>query len=154
MKPFTIAGKALSCIYLMLFGRRMLSEIYALDSKQKNNCRKRRSHYQNKLREISKSDEYKDFVAEKLMPAELASSLVETYIRVPFLGLLSTLAHFHENDKEISGRHLDSWLTEAVLNRRFRRSIQPQWKKAISKSNLFETLKNSFEIDFETYEKL
>jgi hydroxymethylglutaryl-CoA synthase len=48
----------------------MLSEIYALDSK-KNNCRKRRSQdYQNKLREISKSDEYKDFVAEKLMPAD------------------------------------------------------------------------------------
>jgi hydroxymethylglutaryl-CoA synthase len=68
-------------------GRRMLSEIYALDSRNKNNCRKRRSQdYQNKLREISKSDEYKDFVAEKLMP-ELASSLVETYIRVPFCGL-------------------------------------------------------------------
>jgi hydroxymethylglutaryl-CoA synthase len=52
-------------------GRRMLSEIYALDSRNKNNCRKRRSQdYQNKLREISKSDEYKDFVAEKLMPAD------------------------------------------------------------------------------------
>jgi hypothetical protein len=73
MKPFTIAGKALSCIYLMLFRAAGLSEIYALDPKQ-NNCRKRRSQdYQNKLREISKSDEYKDFVAEKLMPAELAS---------------------------------------------------------------------------------
>jgi hypothetical protein len=34
MKPFTIAGKALSCIYLMLSGTRMLSEIYALDSKK------------------------------------------------------------------------------------------------------------------------
>jgi hydroxymethylglutaryl-CoA synthase len=86
-------------------GRRMLSEIYALDSKQKNNCRKRRSQdYQNKLREISKSDEYKDFVAEKLMPAELASSLVgNLYTGSIFMGLLSTLAHFHENDKEISG---------------------------------------------------
>jgi hypothetical protein len=33
-EPFTIAGKALSCIYLILFCR-MLSEIYALDPKQK-----------------------------------------------------------------------------------------------------------------------
>jgi hydroxymethylglutaryl-CoA synthase len=39
-------------------------QVYALDSKQ--NKEKRRSQdYQNKLREISKSDEYKDFVAEK-----------------------------------------------------------------------------------------
>lgn len=32
--------------------------------------------------------------------------------------------------------------------------IQPEWKEAVSKSNLFEILKNSFEIDFESYEKL
>jgi hypothetical protein len=64
MKPFTIAGKALSCIYLMLFRAAGCCQIYALDSKQ--NKEKRRSQdYQNKLREISKSDEYKDFVAEK-----------------------------------------------------------------------------------------
>jgi hypothetical protein len=65
MKPFTIAGKALSCIYLMLFRPqdvvrnlcfRPETKIIAENEDPKD--------YQNKLREISKSDEYKDFVAE------------------------------------------------------------------------------------------
>jgi hydroxymethylglutaryl-CoA synthase len=52
-------------------GRRMLSEIYALDSETKIIAENEDpKDYQNKLREISKSDEYKDFVAEKLMPAD------------------------------------------------------------------------------------
>jgi hydroxymethylglutaryl-CoA synthase len=152
MKPFTIAGKALSCIYLMLFRADVVRNL-CFRPETKNNCRKRRSQdYQNKLREISKSDEYKDFVAEKLMPAELASSLVETYMGSIFMGV-STLAHFHENDKEISGTTFGFLAMEAVLNRRFSKEHSASMERSISKSNLFETLKDSFEIDFETYEK-
>jgi hydroxymethylglutaryl-CoA synthase len=65
----------------------MLSEIYALDSETKIIAENEDpKDYQNKLREISKSDEYKDFVAEKLMPAELASFI---YTGSIFMGLLS-----------------------------------------------------------------
>jgi hydroxymethylglutaryl-CoA synthase len=138
-------------------GRRMLSEIYALDSETKiiagNEDPK---DYQNKLKEMSKSIEYKDFVAEKLMPAELASSLVgNLYTGSIFMGLLSTLAYFHDNDTEISGKTFGFLAYgSGSKSKVFEGAIQPQWKKAVSKSNLFETLKNSFEIDFETYEKL
>ena len=36
----------------------------------------------------------------------------------------------------------------------FEATIQEDWKSAIAKVKLFETLKESVEIDFETYEKL
>jgi hypothetical protein len=41
------------------------------------------------------------------MPAELASSLIVLYTG-SIMGLLSTLAHFHENEKKYQARHLDS----------------------------------------------
>ena len=36
----------------------------------------------------------------------------------------------------------------------FEGTIQTEWKNAIANVKLFETLENSFEIDFQTYEKL
>ncbi len=36
----------------------------------------------------------------------------------------------------------------------FEGTIQPEWKSALANVALFETLEKSFEIDFETYEKL
>ncbi|MFT5715240.1 MAG: hydroxymethylglutaryl-CoA synthase [Flavobacterium sp.] len=138
-------------------GRRMLSEIYALDSETKiitgNEDPK---EYQNKLKEISKSDEYKKFVTEKLIPAELASSLIgNLYTGSIFMGLLSTLAHFHDNEKEISGAKFGFLAYgSGSKSKVFEGTIQDDWKEAVSKCNLFEILKNSFEIDFETYEKL
>jgi hydroxymethylglutaryl-CoA synthase len=68
------------------------------------------------------------------------------------MGLLH-LAHFHEMTKKYQARHLDSWLGSGSKSKVFEGAIQPQWKK-LYQINLFETLKNSFEIDFETYEKL
>jgi hydroxymethylglutaryl-CoA synthase len=58
-------------------GRRMLSEIYCLDHENKIiNGDEDAAEYQNKLKEISKSEEYRNFVNEKLQPAEIASSLI------------------------------------------------------------------------------
>jgi hydroxymethylglutaryl-CoA synthase len=138
-------------------GRRMLSEIYALDSEAKLiTADQDPKDYQNKLKEISKSNEYKDFIAEKLIPAELASSLIgNLYTGSIFMGLLSTLAHFHDNDKEISGETFGFLAYgSGSKSKVFEGTVLPQWKEAVSKCNLFETLKNSIEIDFETYEKL
>lgn len=138
-------------------GRRMLSEIYALDvSNTTISGNEDAVEYQNKLKDVSKSEAYKEFVNEKLMPAEIASSLIgNLYTGSIFMGLLSTLAHFYDTEKEISGT-IFGFLAygSGSKSKVFEGTIQPNWKSAITSVHLFETLEKSLEIDFETYEKL
>jgi hydroxymethylglutaryl-CoA synthase len=138
-------------------GRRMLSEIYALDASNTTiSGNEDAVEYQNILKEISKSEAYKEFVNEKLMPAEIASSLIgNLYTGSIFMGLLSTLAHFYDTEKEISGT-IFGFLAygSGSKSKVFEGTIQPNWKSAITSVHLFETLEKSLEIDFETYEKL
>jgi hydroxymethylglutaryl-CoA synthase len=138
-------------------GRRMLSEIYALDSETKIiSGEESASEYQNKLKEVSKSEDYQKFVTEKLQPAEIASSLIgNLYTGSIFMGLLSTLCHFYDINKEISGQKFGFLAYgSGSKSKVFEGTIQEDWKASIGKVNLFETLNESFEIDFETYEKL
>jgi hydroxymethylglutaryl-CoA synthase len=138
-------------------GRRMLSEIYALDSETKIiSGDESASEYQNKLKEISKSEAYKTFVVDKLQPAELASSLIgNLYTGSIFMGLLSTLAHFYDTKNEISGTQFGFLAYgSGSKSKVFEGTIQPEWKSALTETKLFETLEKSTEIDFETYEKL
>jgi hydroxymethylglutaryl-CoA synthase len=138
-------------------GRRMLSEIYALDATTKIIFGDEdASEYQNKLKETSKSEEYKKFVDQKLMPAELASSLIgNLYTGSIFMGLLSTLAHFYDTKKAIDGKKFGFLAYgSGSKSKVFEGTVQPDWKTAIEKVKLFETLEKSFEIDFATYEKL
>jgi hydroxymethylglutaryl-CoA synthase len=138
-------------------GRRMLSEIYALDAETKIiSGDESASEYQNKLKEISKSIDYQSFVAKKLQPAEIASSLIgNLYTGSIFMGLLSTLCHFYDSKREISGQKFGFLAYgSGSKSKVFEGTIQEDWKSSIEKVNLFETLKESFEIDFETYEKL
>lgn len=138
-------------------GRRMLSEIYALDAENSIISGKENpAEYQNKLKETSKTQEYKNFVEEKLMPAELASSLIgNLYTGSIFMGFLSTLAHFYDTKKEISGNTFGFLAYgSGSKSKVFEGIIQDEWKSALANVNLFETLAESFEIDFDTYEKL
>ncbi|SDG62061.1 hydroxymethylglutaryl-CoA synthase [Flavobacterium omnivorum] len=138
-------------------GRRMLSEIYALDASNTTiSGNEDAVEYQNILKEISKSEAYKEFVKEKLIPAEIASSLIgNLYTGSIFMGLLSTLAHFYDTEKEISGT-IFGFLAygSGSKSKVFEGTIQPNWKSAMTSVHLFETLEKSLEIDFETYEKL
>lgn len=138
-------------------GRRMLSEIYALDASNTIiTGDEDTSEYQNKLKEISKSEAYKEFINEKLMPAEIASSLIgNLYTGSIFMGLLSTLAHFYDTEKEISGSKFGFLAYgSGSKSKVFEGTIQKDWKLAIADVNLFETIEKSYEIDFETYNKL
>lgn len=138
-------------------GRRMLSEIYALDASNKIiSGEENATEYQNKLKEVSKSETYRDFVAQKLQPAEIASSLIgNLYTGSIFMGLLSTLAHFHDNKIEVSDKKFGFLAYgSGSKSKVFEGTIQSEWKSAIANVNLFETLEKSIEIDFETYEKL
>ena len=138
-------------------GRRMLSEIYTLDADDKTiTGQEDTQEYQNKLKETSKSEEYKNFVTKKLMPAELASSLIgNLYTGSIFMGLLSTLSHFYDSNKDVSGAKFGFLAYgSGSKSKVFEGVIQPEWRAAVANCKLFETLDNSFEIDFETYEKL
>lgn len=138
-------------------GRRMLSEIYALDSETKIiSGDESAAEYQNKLKEVSKSEAYKTFVVDKLQPAELASSLIgNLYTGSIFMGLLSTLAHFYDTKNEISGTQFGFLAYgSGSKSKVFEGTIQPEWKSALTETKLFETLEKSTEIDFVTYEKL
>ncbi len=138
-------------------GRRMLSEIYALDATTKIiSGEEDSSEYQNKLKETNKSEDYKNFVDQKLMPAELASSLIgNLYTGSIFMGLLSTLAHFYDTKKEIESKKFGFLAYgSGSKSKVFEGIVQPKWKDGIKNVKLFETLHKSFEIDFETYEKL
>jgi hydroxymethylglutaryl-CoA synthase len=138
-------------------GRRMLSEIYALDAENKViSGEENPAEYQNKLKEISKSEEYKNFVTQKLQPAEIASSLIgNLYTGSIFMGLLSTLAHFFDTKNEIVGKKFGFMAYgSGSKSKVFEGTIQPEWKSAMGKVALFETLEKSQEITFESYEKL
>ena len=138
-------------------GRRMLSEIYALDHKnQIISGNEDASEYQNKLKEISKSEEYRNFVIEKLQPAEIASSLIgNLYTGSIFMGFLSTLAHFYDTKIDVSNEKFGFLAYgSGSKSKVFEGTIQPNWAAAVANVNLFETLENSFEIGFESYEKL
>jgi len=136
-------------------GRRMLPEIYALDSAtiaiDSND-----PDYQAKLKDVAKNNDYKSFVNEKLQPAEIASSLIgNLYTGSIFMGFLSALSHFDEINEDISGQ-IFGFLAygSGSKSKVFEGTIQPEWKSAPSKVKLFQTLEQSFEIDFETYQKL
>jgi hydroxymethylglutaryl-CoA synthase len=138
-------------------GRRMLSEIYALDAEPKIIFGNENTEaYQYLLKETSKSEAYKIFVADKLQAAEQASSLIgNLYTGSIFMGLLSTLSQFDRQEKDISNTTFGFLAYgSGSKSKVFEGQIQPEWKKAISKVKLFETLAQSHEIGFETYEKL
>lgn len=138
-------------------GRRMLSEIYALDSSDKiisENIEP--ADYQNKIKEVGKSDEYRKFVTKKLQPAELASSLIgNLYTGSIFMGLLSTLAHYYDTKQEVAEKKFGFLAYgSGSKSKVFEGTIQPEWQLAIAKVKLFENLEESTEIGFETYESL
>lgn len=138
-------------------GRRMLSEIYALDSANPIlTGSESTADYQNKLKEVSKSEEYRAFVNQKLQPAEIASSLIgNLYTGSIFMGFLSTLSHFAKTKKDISGKKFGFLAYgSGSKSKVFEGTIQTDWQMAVTKVQLFETLEQSQEIDFATYEKL
>lgn len=138
-------------------GRRMLSEIYALDAETKIiSGDESPTDYQNKLKEVSKSQEYRNFVNQKLQAAEIASSLIgNLYTGSIFMGLLSTLSHFYDSKNNVSGKKFGFLAYgSGSKSKVFEGTIQANWQSAVATVNLFETLEKSFEIDFETYEKL
>ncbi len=138
-------------------GRRMLSEIYALDASEPLlSGTESGADYQNKLKEVSKSEAYKQFVVEKLQDAEQASSIIgNLYTGSIFMGLLSALTQAQLRGDEISGQKFGFMAYgSGSKSKVFEGVIQTGWQAQIEKSQLFTVLANSQELEFDTYEKL
>ncbi len=135
-------------------GRRMLTDIYASDVPQHQEMAK--EDFGAYLKTLSKSGEYLDFVAEKLQPAERASSLIgNLYTGSIFMGFLSTLADFAEKGKGITGETFGFLAYgSGSKSKVFEGIIQEGWKEQVEKTSLFQILEESHEIDFPTYESL
>lgn len=130
-------------------GKRVFTEIYSLENHLDYSDAE-------KQKAISKSEDYINFINEKIEKTQRASSEIgNMYTASIFMALLSALqTSFNENedltDKEIGFLAYGSGSKSKV----FAGKVPSEWKSVVEKWNLFEELKNRLPIDFETYEKL
>jgi hydroxymethylglutaryl-CoA synthase len=122
--------------------RRTFVEIYAKENNLTDD-----------IKTISKSEEYLEFVNKTIFPSEIASGQIgNMYTGSIFLGLLSTLCYHFQNENEIQDKKFGFIAYgSGSKSKVFEAQVEENWKSAIEKVKLFETLDNSTEIDFGTY---
>lgn len=105
------------------------------------------------IKTISKSPEYLEFVNQTIFPSEIASGQVgNMYTGSIFLGMLSTLCfHLQENTNITNKKFGFIAYGSGSKSKVFEAEVQEHWQSVIEKTQLFETLNNSTEIDFGTY---
>lgn len=105
------------------------------------------------IKPISKSPEYLEFVNQTIFPSEIASGQVgNMYTGSIFLGMLSTLCyHLQQNTNLINKKFGFIAYGSGSKSKVFEAEVQEHWQSVIEKTQLFETLNNSTEIDFGTY---
>ena len=133
--------------------RRTFVEIFA---QEKLNLKTDTIDYKEQIKIISKSEAYLSFVNKSILPSEIASGQVgNMYTGSIFLGMLSTLCHHFENKTNLANKKMGFIAYgSGSKSKVFEATVQENWKEVIEKINLFETLNNSHQIDFETYLKL
>ncbi len=105
------------------------------------------------IKTISKTPEYLEFVNQTIFPSEIASGQVgNMYTGSIFLGMLSTLCfHLQQNTNLTNKKFGFIAYGSGSKSKVFEAEVQENWKSVIEKTQLFETLNNSTEIDFGTY---
>ncbi len=136
-------------------GRRTFVEIYAQENPDVY-LNKNDSDYKDQIKVIAKSTAYLEFVNQKIMPSEIASGQIgNIYSGSIFLGLLSTLCHHFKENSNLDNKKFGFIAYGSGSKAKvFEAEVQPGWKSVLTKIKLFETIDESHEIDFETYEKL
>jgi len=109
-----------------------------------------------KIKNLSKSPEYLNLVNEKILPSEIASGLVgNIYTGSIFLGMLSTLCYHLNQESDLANKKLGFIAYgSGSKSKVFEAEVNENWKSALSKTHLFETLENRIAVDFSIYEKL
>lgn len=112
--------------------------------------------YANFLRTITKTDDYRSMVNEKLEKAQRASGEVgNMYACSIFLALMSSLDADLKEDAVLEGKKLGFFgYGSGSKSKVFEATLQPQWKEVVAQFQLSSKLAERVEIDYDTYEQL
>lgn len=130
-------------------GKRIFNEIYALENQL--------PHATNEdLQAISKSEEYRNFVQEKIEPTQRASSQIgNMYTASIFMALLSGLQVSFDQNEDLEGKKIGFIAYgSGSKSKIFEATLHKNWRTVVEKWNLFNSLNQRKAIDFDTYEKL
>jgi hydroxymethylglutaryl-CoA synthase len=136
-------------------GRRTFIEIFANENQSLLEAQEGENQ-KDKIRALSKSNEYLALVNQKIKPTEIASGDVgNIYTGSIFLGFLSAL-YFNLKEKSSLTNKKTGFIAygSGSKSKIFEGTIEKNWQSKIEKTNLFEVLAQRTAIDFETYEKL
>jgi hydroxymethylglutaryl-CoA synthase len=129
-------------------GKRMFSDVFALENGQNNS--------NENLKIVSKSDEYKALIKEKVEPTQRASSEIgNMYTASVFTAFLSALQVSADNDEELNGKTVGFIAYgSGSKSKVFQGQIGEGWKNVMNKIDLFNYLNQREAISFEQYQDL
>ncbi|GAA0871528.1 hydroxymethylglutaryl-CoA synthase [Gangjinia marincola] len=135
--------------------RRIFTQLYIADSSHAK-AYKTAEDPKDFLKTFSKSEEYENFIQQKIYPTEIASGQIgNMYAGSIFMALLSALSHHEEQDDDITGKTFGFLAYgSGSKSKAFEGVIQPDWRDALAPTKLFETLGNCTPITVEQYKQL
>ena len=130
-------------------GKRVFSEIFSIE-----NSLVFSTSEEQKL--VAKSSVYLDFIKEKIEPSQRASSEIgNMYTASIFMALLSAFQVSYDRGEDLSNEKIGFLAYGSGSKAKvFTGKVGRNWNEVVAKWNLFESLKQRIQIDFETYEKL
>ena len=130
-------------------GKRVFSEIFSIE-----NSLVFSTSEEQKL--VAKSAVYLDFIKEKIEPSQRASSEIgNMYTASIFMALLSAFQVSYDRGEDLSNEKIGFLAYGSGSKAKvFTGKVGRNWNEVVAKWNLFESLKQRIQIDFETYEKL
>lgn len=129
-------------------GKRMFSDVFALENDQDNS--------NDNLKIVSKSDEYKALIKEKVEPTQRASSEIgNMYTASVFTAFLSALQVSADSNEELNGKTVGFIAYgSGSKSKVFQGQIGEGWKNVMNKMDLFNYLNQREAISFEQYQNL
>ena len=129
-------------------GKRMFSDVFALEKDQDNS--------NDNLKVVSKSDEYKALIKEKVEPTQRASSEIgNMYTASVFTAFLSALQVSADSNEELNGKTVGFIAYgSGSKSKVFQGQIGEGWKNVMNKMDLFTYLNKREAISFEQYQDL
>ena len=130
-------------------GKRIFTELYSIE-----NDLPFATPEEQKL--LAKSQEYLEFINEKIEPSQRASSEIgNLYTASIFMALMSALQVSFDKGDKLEGKKI-GFLSygSGSKSKVFEGVVSSEWKSVVEKWNLFESLNNRMQVNFETYEKL
>ena len=108
------------------------------------------------LRAVTKTDDYRQFVAQYIAPGEWASARTgNIYAGSVFLSLMAILENALDKDQDLAGKQLLVFAYGSGSKAKvFAATVQEGWQQVTRQFDLRARLDNRQELDYLTYEKL